>query len=34
MIAGAAYIKHAAGHPFILPEDVNPNLQLENWDNA
>jgi N6-L-threonylcarbamoyladenine synthase len=34
MIAGAAYIKHAAGRPFILPEDVNPNLQLENWDNA
>ena len=31
MIAGAAYIKLSAGHPFVLPEDVNPNLQLKNW---
>jgi len=34
MVAGAAFIRHRLGHPFILPEDVNPNLRLENWDNA
>jgi hypothetical protein len=31
MIAGAAYIKRSAGHPFELPEDVNPNLRLQSW---
>jgi len=31
MIAGAAYIKLSGGHPFVLPDDVNPNLRLENW---
>lgn len=31
MIAGAAAIKLHAGHPFVMPEDVNPNLRLENW---
>jgi hypothetical protein len=31
MIAGAAYIKWAAGHPFAVPEDINPNLRLETW---
>jgi len=31
MIAGAAYIKWVAGNPFVKPEDVNPNLRLENW---
>lgn len=31
MIAGAAYIKWSAGNPFVTPEDVNPNLRLENW---
>jgi N6-L-threonylcarbamoyladenine synthase len=33
MIAGAAYIKYSAGHPFSIPDDVNPNLGLENWNN-
>lgn len=31
MIAGAAAIKLQAGLPFSMPEDVNPNLGLENW---
>ena len=31
MIAGAAAIQLRAGLPFISPEDVNPNLGLENW---
>lgn len=31
MIAGAAFIKLSSGHPYVLPEDVNPNLQLINW---
>ena len=31
MIAGAAAIKLQAGLPFLSPEDVNPNLRLENW---
>ena len=31
MIAGAAYIKLSRGYPFHLPDDVNPNLKLENW---
>ncbi|MFA5688402.1 MAG: tRNA (adenosine(37)-N6)-threonylcarbamoyltransferase complex transferase subunit TsaD [Kiritimatiellales bacterium] len=31
MIAGAAFLKYSAGHPFCLPDDVNPNLQLTNW---
>lgn len=31
MIAGAAAIRLRAGMPFVPPEDVNPNLQLENW---
>lgn len=31
MIAGAAAIKLQAGLPFKAPEDVNPNLILENW---
>jgi len=31
MIAGAAAIKLQAGLPFVTPEDVNPNLGLENW---
>jgi len=31
MIAGAAAIKLQAGLPFVAPEDVNPNLGLENW---
>jgi len=31
MIAGAAAIKLQAGLPFAPPEDVNPNLGLENW---
>ena len=31
MIAGAAAIKLQAGHPFAPPDDVNPNLRLENW---
>lgn len=34
MIAGAAAIKLRAGHPFVMPEDVNPNLRLENWEPA
>jgi len=33
MIAGAAAIKQQAGFPFTPPEDVNPNLRLENWPN-
>ena len=33
MIAGAAAIKLQAGHPFNLPEDINPNLNLETWAN-
>lgn len=31
MIAGAAAIKLRAGHPFVAPDDVNPNLGLVNW---
>jgi len=31
MIAGAAAIKLRAGLPFVTPEDVNPNLTLQNW---
>lgn len=31
MIAGAASIRLACGHPPVLPEDVNPNLQLTDW---
>ncbi len=31
MIAGAAAIKLQAGLPFAAPDDVNPNLGLENW---
>ncbi len=31
MIAGAAALKLQAGLPFAPPEDVNPNLGLENW---
>lgn len=31
MIAGAAALKLQAGMDFYLPEDVNPNLSLENW---
>ncbi|MBI9020178.1 MAG: tRNA (adenosine(37)-N6)-threonylcarbamoyltransferase complex transferase subunit TsaD [Verrucomicrobia bacterium] len=31
MIAGAAAIKLQAGLPFVMPEDVSPNLRLENW---
>jgi N6-L-threonylcarbamoyladenine synthase len=31
MIAGAAAIKLQAGLPFNSPDDVNPNLALENW---
>ena len=31
MIAGAAAIKLQAGQPFAPPEDVNPNLRLEDW---
>ncbi len=31
MIAGAASIRLAHGYPPVLPEDVNPNLALENW---
>ena len=31
MIAGAAAIKLQAGLPFNSPEDVNPNLILQNW---
>jgi N6-L-threonylcarbamoyladenine synthase len=31
MIAGAAAIKLQSGLPFDSPEDVNPNLILENW---
>jgi N6-L-threonylcarbamoyladenine synthase len=31
MIAGAAAIKLQAGQPFTAPEDVNPNLTLQNW---
>lgn len=31
MIAGAAAIKLQAGQPFTAPDDVNPNLTLENW---
>ncbi len=31
MIAGAAAIKLQAGLPFNSPNDVNPNLALENW---
>ena len=34
MIAGAAAIKLQAGLPFNSPEDVNPNLILENWSIA
>jgi len=34
MIAGAAYIKQSFGHPFVTPEDVNPNLKLQNWGDA
>ena len=34
MIAWAAAIKLQAGLPFITPEDVNPNLGLENWSPA
>jgi N6-L-threonylcarbamoyladenine synthase len=33
MIAGAAAIKLQAGLPFNSPEDVNPNLILQNWDS-
>lgn len=31
MIAGAAFIKRSAGHAFVTPDDVNPNLRLQNW---
>jgi len=31
MIAGAAAIRLQAGLPFVMPEDINPNLRLENW---
>jgi N6-L-threonylcarbamoyladenine synthase len=31
MIAGAAAIKLQAGLPFNFPDDINPNLKLENW---
>jgi N6-L-threonylcarbamoyladenine synthase len=31
MIAGAAFIKQSCGYPLIAPDDVNPNLRLENW---
>jgi N6-L-threonylcarbamoyladenine synthase len=31
MIAGAAFVKWSAGHPFVAPDDVNPNLRLKNW---
>jgi len=31
MIAGAAAIKLRAGQPFVMPEDIHPNLRLENW---
>jgi hypothetical protein len=31
MIAGAAAIKLQSGHPFVAPDDVNPNLTLTNW---
>lgn len=31
MIAGAAHIKQSCGFAFEKPEDVNPNLRLENW---
>ncbi len=34
MIAGAAAIKLQAGLPFNSPDDVNPNLALENWPVA
>lgn len=34
MIAGAAAIKLQAGHPFVAPEDVNPNLALANWPST
>jgi len=34
MIAGAAAIKLRAGLPFAAPDDVNPNLTLENWSIA
>lgn len=31
MIAGTAAIKLQAGLPFNSPQDVNPNLALQNW---
>lgn len=34
MIAGAAYIRLAAGGTFLCPDDVNPNLPLTDWDNT
>lgn len=34
MIAGAAAIKLKAGHPFDAPEDINPNLRLQNWSEG
>jgi N6-L-threonylcarbamoyladenine synthase len=33
MIAGAAFVKLSCGFPFELPEDVNPNLRLTNWES-